>query len=127
LPWNRNDHGGTVVVAPPASPARAQIPAKVNEIQFMILLASVIDHFHCGHTQLAIVRTFLSREVAGRKCFPFRLRIMDDRAYVIDNHSERDAVVRGSEVLVVNDAPFPAFLTKMLVAARADGPGRTDP
>jgi len=105
--------------------ARVRIDREMNELEFMILLAPVIDQFHCGHTQLAFSREFLARGIPDLKCFPFRLRIIDGKAYVIDNHTEHDAIVKGTEIVAINEERFPRVLERMLRAARADGPGRT--
>lgn len=101
--------------------ARAKIIKEMSELEFMILLAPVIDQLHCGHTQLAFSREFLTRELPNLRAFPFRLRIFDGRAYVVADYSGHANLPRGTEILAVDDEPFPDVLEKMLVAARGDG------
>ncbi len=86
----------------------------LTEYAFYRMLAPMIAHIHDGHTRINISKTLENHLSNQSVLFPINLRIIDNRAYLFRNYSEKNAVIMGSELLSINDRPMSAIIQQML-------------
>jgi hypothetical protein len=78
---------------------------------------------HMGHTRIDFPYGLWADYLKGSgRAFPFDIRVVDGKAYVVRNHSGLDVVVPGDEIVLLNGAPMAQWLarTRAHVSAETD-------
>lgn len=82
------------------------------------VLTQLVTAVEDGHTGIRFdPKRFIRKKV---KYIPFYLRKIDDKYYISLNTSQDSTVVRGSEVIRINNEPVDALITKLKVFVSSD-------
>ncbi len=91
--------------------------------QFYRVLSKVTAAVNCGHTRLLPTAEMTSRLEQSE--FPFDVRVIDGRVYILHDYSTEDDRMKGSEVLSVNGHQIDQLLGAMLQSVEGDGRSAT--
>ena len=86
----------------------------MTEYEFYCMLAPLIAHIHDGHTRASLSAALDSHLSDQTILFPFNLRILDNRAYLFRNYSDKSEIAMGSELLSINSHPLSFIIQQML-------------
>lgn len=101
-----------------------RVSAGLTEAQFLKLLGQFTNQIRCGHTYpnpWNMRKEIRERLFGGQIFFPFTTRIIDKKLYLNQNLSGQEDLIRGTEVLSINDIPVPTILDSLLTITKGDG------
>jgi hypothetical protein len=97
--------------------------------EFHRLLLPLVASLRHGHTTLTLpsqgVGYRLRRLSKERRYFPFEVRVLENRLYVVSDLSEEQNVAPGAQILAINGRPASALLDTMRGYVSADGANDT--
>lgn len=79
-----------------------------------LIFRNALEEGHAGHTRINISATLENHLSNQPTLFPFNLRIIDKKAYLFRNYSEKNDVIMGSELLSINNRPSSEIIQQML-------------
>jgi len=88
---------------------KREMPDKISELEFYKGCARLTSLFKDGHTNPLIN----GLQLAFRAIFPYKIRIMEDRIYVIDNLTWMGRIPPGSEIVAINGRSTVQFIDEM--------------
>lgn len=88
----------------------------MTEVEFYKLLANISAQIHCGHT--LVDPSYVYQDQGSR--FPFDLKFIRDKAYILYNYSEFQEIKPGSELLKINGLEMKEILSLMMPYLPAD-------
>jgi hypothetical protein len=90
--------------------------------EFCSIIAPSISAIKCGHTGCAPSEmNFVGDFVRHGKCFPFGVKILADKLFIVGNYSADSTIQPGFEVKSINSIPATQVLAKMLDLVPSDG------
>ena len=106
--------------------AAARLNHPMTAAEFLGLLRPLVARVGCMHTSIQPSEAY-SQEIftPKYKLFPFRLAFIGGRAFVLENFSSDPTIVRGTEVLSLNERPISEVYTRILQSLSADGRNMT--
>lgn len=72
-------------------------------------ISPLVVNIKDGHTNIGHRKGFSSKKT---KVFPFVIRQLPERFYIAYNYSNDTTILRGSEILSINDEPIPQIIAK---------------
>jgi hypothetical protein len=99
---------------------KKELTHPMSDMEFYRLLCPVIEAIKCGHTRISIsnqTNDYLNKQ---NICFPFQLRFISGKAYVLKNLQE-NTIQPGSEILSINKRPIPAIVSGIFKMQNSDG------
>lgn len=80
---------------------RRDLPERVSNVEFKRKVARLLAKIGDAHTRFAFTHE-MSPSILFSKAFPYRIRIVDDRIFVVGKYGYRSAIPCGSEILSIN-------------------------
>ncbi|NIM59886.1 MAG: hypothetical protein GTO16_13260 [Candidatus Aminicenantes bacterium] len=93
----------------------------LTEIEFLRLLFPLIANINDGHTGInpsTALRSYLENEPI---LLPFKIKFIDEKAYLHRNYSQDEDLALGGEVISINGRPISEVLERMLAVLSSDG------
>jgi uncharacterized protein (TIGR03435 family) len=100
----------------------AQLTHSLTALEFYRLLAPLVAHIKCGHTELRPSAAMRIR-LADEPLLPIEAAIGKGKVQVARDFSE--SRLAGAEILAINDVAAGSILTSMLAAVHGDGDSAT--
>ncbi|WP_438989090.1 S41 family peptidase [Polaribacter sp.] len=103
---------------------RSELPQEIEESEYMIRLAQIIQKIKCGHTYLNpwnLDSEVRNRLFGGKTYLPLGLEVIDGRFYITENASQKDIIKRGAELLSVNGVGMYLIYQQLKTVAKIDG------
>jgi hypothetical protein len=90
--------------------------------EFCLIIAPVISAIKCGHTGCTPTEmNFVGDFVMHGKCFPFGVKILKDKLFIVGNYSSDSTIRPGFDVKSINSIPVTQVLTELLDLVPSDG------
>lgn len=101
------------------------IDREMTEIEFLRLISPIIEKIHCVHTAAQPSSDY--RKVMNEKglFFPFALKFISGKAYILQNFHPENHITPGSEVVAINDRTIPRLLSDFMKMLPSDGKNET--
>ena len=99
---------------------KKELTHPMSDIEFYRLLCPVIEAIKCGHTRISIsnqTNDYLNKQ---NIFFPFQLRFISGKAYVLKNLQE-NTIQPGSEILSINNRPISVIVSDIFKKQNSDG------
>ena len=93
-------------------------------VGFEALLGAIISKIGCGHTRVRVDEAEQQRRMRELQCLPLSVRFIDERAYVLRDHSG-SGVPAGSELITLDGRSLASVADDLLLTIQADGFIRT--
>ena len=94
---------------------------RLSSIAFYNLLSPIISEIRCGHTKLYLPESLYSSIVNEKKLFPLTLLFEGSEAFVIEDFSAEGTLLKGTQVLSINNMPIKQFIDTSSKKISADG------
>jgi hypothetical protein len=101
------------------------ISRPMTEMEFHTLINPFIGNIKCGHTDLELSETFFNFFETKARFFPFRIRIIDSKIYVIKNYATDSTIAAGSEITTINGISADSILRALQPTQWADGDAKS--
>lgn len=101
--------------------AMEKITAQMTEAEFYDLVTVFVASIRCGHTDTDRSDAFYADHLHKAIVFPFDVRIINGRFFILNNCSGDNGVARGSEVLAINGLSADSLLKRLLPHQWTDG------
>ena len=96
----------------------AELNKEMDVLEFYKMLSPIISKIGCGHTAVGLP----DREENYIKSFlPFKLKFLDEKAYIIENFSDSKQLEVGQEVVAINGKPMSELIEKLFCYIPTDG------
>jgi hypothetical protein len=92
-----------------------------TEMQFYNLITPFIGKIKCGHTSLELSDAFYKYSLNGLKHFPFWIKIIESKIYLVRNYSNDTTIAPGSEIISINGITADSILRYAQSYSWADG------
>jgi hypothetical protein len=96
------------------------VTAPMTDLQFYTLLTPFISSIRCGHTDVEMPDAFYQHYRSNKAVFPFRIKIIDAKMYVVADFSG-EGVRPGSQIVSINQTPADSMIARMRPHAWSDG------
>jgi hypothetical protein len=94
--------------------------------EFYRILLPVAVQVKCGHTKFHPDENWSDNFYFGtEKVFPFRLYFNKDKAWMIDSYDPKIKVIKGAEVMAINNLPISDIIRRLLPGFFSDGSNTT--
>ena len=100
---------------------KAEIQQPMTEIEFFRLLAPLIARIKDGHTSLSPSESYINYAETAPNRFPFKLKFIDNKAYILRNYSDNSNIHHGAEIISINGRSMNEILQLMFLNTSADG------
>ncbi|MCU0323959.1 MAG: S41 family peptidase [Spirosomaceae bacterium] len=80
-------------------------------------ISPLVINLKDGHTSITHRKGFSTKKT---KTFPFVIRRLPEKFYIAYNYSNDTTIVRGSEILSINDEPIPQIISKIRTLISVD-------
>lgn len=97
------------------------INGPMTEREFFILIAPFVALVRCGHTDIVLSEMFDSYFTDNIKIFPFKVKIINSKIYLIQNYTDDKSITMGSEIISINGISTDSILRFMKPYAWEDG------
>jgi len=101
------------------------IDKEMTEAQFLTLISPVFGKIKCGHTRIYPSDNYRKYVMTSAKMFPFEIKIIDNKLYIVKNLSADSTVKLGTEIDSINKVPASKILPELLSRTWADGLNQT--
>ena len=97
----------------------------ITEIEFFRLISPISEKIHCVHTAARPSSDY--QQVMDKKglFFPFALKFISGKAYILQNFSSEGQIPLGSEIMSINDKLVPQLLSELTKMLPSDGKNET--
>ena len=89
------------------------MPEKMTDTEVNKMFAAILSYIKDGHTGLAMDNYIKRGCVFFRKALPYRLKIKNDRMFLLENFYIRNSIPVGSEILSINNKPVSRCLKEI--------------
>jgi len=79
-----------------------EIDKEMTTIEFMRIIKPLVTQIKCGHTEMIYSENFMNAIKENGKSMPLKVKIIENKAYVIDNLSDNQDISVGDEILSIN-------------------------
>jgi hypothetical protein len=100
---------------------KGTIKDSLTELESFLKIKSIISRIHCLHTDISLSKTSKDFLRQHPDLFPFQLYFVDDKAYVVKNHSGNRSIVPGDELVSINGRNVQSILNQLLPLIPSDG------
>jgi len=90
-------------------------------IDFYIIARKLVGIINCGHTKLHLPDGFWEKLTDSVRHFPFKIYYSDDKIYIEENYSDNNLLIRGTEILSINDKTSSTLVKDLLQLITSDG------
>jgi hypothetical protein len=80
---------------------KGKLPERVSNVEFKKMVARLLAKTGDAHTRFAFTHG-MSPSILFSTAFPYRIRIVNDRIFVVGNYGYRSTIPCGSEILSIN-------------------------
>lgn len=103
------------------SKLKNSIVRPMTEAEFLNLITPFVANIKCGHTDTYMSEAFFKYGLPNYKVFPFDIKIIESKIYLIKNYSGNPRIEMGSEILSINGLNTDSILVFLLLHQWADG------
>jgi len=96
----------------------------MNELEFLRILSPIVSFLKCGHSHVYVSPEYQAYLNKVSVYLPFKVKLIENRLYLIDNLSQSDIPV-GSEIVSIDGRSAEEILKIMLANLSADGENQT--
>ncbi|MEO0723826.1 MAG: hypothetical protein AAFZ63_04760 [Bacteroidota bacterium] len=100
--------------------AHQQCSAGISGLDFLASVRGINAAVNCGHLY-TIPQAELREEVVLKKVMPFRVKVIEDRLYLVYNCADERSIPNGSEILSINGYRANDILHTLQAAIATDG------
>ena len=93
----------------------------LTEYESFLKFKSIISKIHCLHTGIALPTNYSDSIRKLPVLFPFQLYFINDKAYVVKNHSDNKSILSGDEMVSINGQNINSIVEKLLPYIPSDG------
>ena len=90
-----------------------EIDKKMTIVEFMRIIKPLVTQIKCGHTEMIYSENFMNAIKENGKSMPLKIKIIKNKAYVIDNLSDNQDISVGDEILSINSVSMNEIIKKL--------------
>lgn len=79
-----------------------EIDKKMTIVEFMRIIKPLVTQIKCGHTEIIYSENFINEINENGKSIPSKVKIIKNKAYIIENLSDNQDISVGDEILSIN-------------------------
>jgi len=99
---------------------------ELTATDFFAQISALVAEIGCGHTPCFLSKDFQLRfEEKTCRLFPFRVKLLNHKLFVLSNFSTDSSIVAGSELISVNGVPATDIINRILPHISSDGYNQT--
>ncbi len=102
-----------------------KLDKRMTEIEFFRFISPIIEKIHCVHTAARPSSDYQKVMDKTGLFFPFALKFISGKAYILQNCSSQNQIPLGSEITSINEKPLPQLLSELLKMLPSDGKNKT--
>jgi hypothetical protein len=100
---------------------KSSIKKPMTELEFYAAITPFVASIRCSHTGLMLSKAFDAYFTKNKKFFPFSVRIIEGKIYLIKNYSNDSTISIGSEIVAINGMSADGILHFMSAFGWSDG------
>lgn len=100
-----------------------KVERPLNIKQTFVHYLNLTRAIQCGHTSIFVDERLIKPNNVNPKFLPMEVVIFDDKVYVSRNLSENNLLIKGSEILEIEDIPIPKLLKNLSKYTFQNGDG----
>ncbi|MCZ6899263.1 MAG: hypothetical protein O7F74_03405, partial [Bacteroidetes bacterium] len=93
----------------------------MDQINFYRLITPYIATINCGHTRTRLPEVVRTKVLKNELFLPLKVKIIDEKVYVLDYFGKGEVLVPGTEILEINTNSIAQIRGKVLGSLPSDG------
>jgi len=90
-----------------------EIDKKMTIVEFMRITKPLVTQIKCGHTEMNYSEDFMNEIKEYGESMPLKVKIIKNKAYIIENLSDNQDVSVGDEILSINSMSINEIIKKL--------------
>ena len=100
---------------------KSTISDSLTESESYLKFKAIISKIHCLHTGISLPKNYTDSIHTLPVLFPFQLYFINNKAYVIKNHSDNKSILPGDEIVSINGQNINSIVEQLLPFIPSDG------